>query len=107
MKPTVYIETTIPSYLTAWPSRDLLRAAEQQVTREWWDRRSEYELRVSSLVVLECKAGDPDAAALRIAALDGISALAQTTETDALANILLREVPLPAKATSDAIHIAI
>ena len=45
MKPRVYLETTIPSYLTAWPSRDLVRAAHQQITRDWWDRRrAEFEL---------------------------------------------------------------
>ena len=65
MKPTVYIETTVPSYLTAWPSRDVVRAGEQQVTRDWWSRRSAYELRVSSLVLLECGAGDAEAAASR------------------------------------------
>src|SRR5438874_376292 len=45
MKPRVYLETTIPSYLTAWPSRDLVRAAHQQITREWWDqRRTQFEV---------------------------------------------------------------
>jgi hypothetical protein len=107
MKPTVYIETTIPSYLTAWPSCDVVRAGEQQVTRDWWARRSEFELRVSSLVLLECSAGDSDAAALRLAALDGIPVLAQTAEAETLAEALLREVPLPAKAGADAIHIAV
>ena len=53
MKPTVYVETTVPSYLTAWQSRDVVRAGEQQVTRDWWERRTEFELRVSSLVLLE------------------------------------------------------
>ena len=47
MKPRVYVETTIPSYLTAWPSRDLLRAAQQQMTREWWDRRVAFDLFIS------------------------------------------------------------
>src|SRR5207244_3348162 len=65
MKPTVYVETTVPSYLTAWPNRDVVRAGEQQVTQDWWAQRSAFELRVSSLVLLECGAGDPDAAALR------------------------------------------
>ena len=107
MKPTVYVETTVPSYLTAWPSRDVVRAGEQQVTRDWWARRAEFELRVSSLVLLECGAGDSDAAALRLAALDGVAVLAQSAEAEALADTLLREVPLPAKAAADALHIAI
>jgi hypothetical protein len=107
MKPTVYVETTIPSYLTSWPSRDVVRAGEQQVTRDWWARRSGFELRVSSLVLLECGAGDPSAAALRLAALDGVPVLAQTPEAVALAETLLREAPLPARAAADALHIAV
>lgn len=107
MKPIVYLETTIPSYLTAWQSRDVVRAGEQQVTRDWWERRTQFELRVSSLVFLECGAGNSDAAALRLAVLDGVPVLAQTFEAETLADILLREVPLPLKAAADALHIAI
>src|SRR5205085_7754613 len=105
MKPTVYVETTVPSYLTAWPSRDVVRAGEQQVTRDWWTRRGNYELRVSSLVLLECGAGDAEAAALRLATLDGVPVLAQTPEAEALAETLLREVPLPVRAAADALHV--
>ncbi len=107
MKPTAYIETTIPSYLTARPSRDVVRAGEQQVTRDWWDRSAEYELRVSSLVLLECQAGDAQAAAERLAALEGVPVLAQSPEAVALAGMLLKEVPLPPKAANDALHIAV
>ena len=107
MKPIVYLETTIPSYLTAWQSRDVVRAGEQQVTRDWWERRTQFELRVSSLVILECGAGNSDAAAFRLAVLDGVLVLAQTLEAETRADILLREVPLPAKAAADALHIAI
>lgn len=46
-KPTLYLETTIVSYLTAWPSHDLIRAAHQQVTRDWWESRSEFGLYIS------------------------------------------------------------
>ena len=106
-KPRVYVETTIPSYLTAWPSRDVVRAGEQQVTRDWWDRRGEYDLRVSSLVLLECQAGDANAAADRLAALEGVPVLAQSPEAEALAGVLLAEVPLPPKAANDALHIAV
>jgi hypothetical protein len=61
-------------------------------------------LRVSSLVLLECGAGDSDAAALRLTALDGVSVLAQSPEAETLADTLLREVPLPAKAAADALQ---
>jgi hypothetical protein len=107
MKPWVYIETTVPSYLTAWPSRDVVRAGEQQVTRDWWARRDRYELRVSSLVLLECGAGDPDAAAARLAVLAGIPVLLQMPEAEVLAAELLRGVPLPPQAAADALHIAV
>jgi predicted nucleic acid-binding protein len=107
MKPRVYIETTIPSYLTAWPSRDLLRAANQQTTREWWDRRGEYDLFISRLVVVECQAGDPTAAAARLAALEGLSILEQSEAVIAVAESLVSEMALPVKARADALHIAV
>lgn len=106
MKPTVYIETTIPSYLTAWPSRDLVRAAHQQITREWWNHRQGFDLYSSRLVVQECQAGDVQAAADRLAALAGVALLEQGTEVAELASALLRDVPLPEKAAADALHIA-
>jgi predicted nucleic acid-binding protein len=106
MKASVYVETTIPSYLTAWPSRDLVRAAHQQITREWWARREGFELFTSRLVIQECQAGDEEAAADRLAALTGIPLLEQGTDVAELAEALLREVPLPGKAAADALHIA-
>jgi predicted nucleic acid-binding protein len=107
MKPRLYVETTIPSYLTAWPSRDLVRAAHQQITREWWLKRGDYEVYSSRLVVQECREGDPKAAADRLAAMAGIPLLEQTAEAVTVAETLLRDVPLPAKSASDALHIAI
>ena len=57
MKPKVYLETTIPSYLTSRPSRDLVTAAHQQITREWWDtRRHAFDLFVSQMVLDEASA---------------------------------------------------
>ncbi len=62
MKPKLYLETTIASYLTAWPSRDLVMAANQETTREWWaNRRDAFEIFVSQTVIKESSAGDPDA----------------------------------------------
>jgi hypothetical protein len=107
MKPRVYLETTIPSYLTAWPSRDLVRAAHQQITREWWTTRDVFELYSSRLVIQECQAGDSQAAADRLAALADIPLLEQTADAASLAEALIKGVPLPERAAADALHIAI
>jgi len=107
MRLRVYIETTIPSYLTAWPSRDVIRLAEQQQTVLWWGRRSEYELVVSELLLAECAGGDAAAAAERLAAVAGLPVLAQKPEAGTLAEALVREVPLPPNAVADANHIAL
>jgi hypothetical protein len=108
MKPRLYLETTIPSYLTAWPSRDLVRAAHQQTTREWWEqRRAEFDLFVSQIVVRECQGGDPIAAERRLEIIRDLPLLEQTAEALTLAQSLLRNVPLPAQAAVDALHIAV
>ena len=99
MKPRVYLETTIPSYLTAWPSRDLVRAAHQQITRDWWDRRrAEFELYISQVVLRECQAGDATAAAERLKILQDLPLLEQTEEATRLAQALVDRVPLPERA---------
>ena len=108
MKPRVYLETTIPSYLRAWPSRDLVRAAHQQITREWWhQRRTQFEVFISQVVLRECQAGDPTAAADRLEVLQELSLLEQTDEATKLAQGLVEQVPLPDRAAVDALHIAI
>ena len=107
MKPSVYVETTIPSYLTAWPSRDLIREAHQQVTREWWGRREAFELFTSQIVIEECERGDSTAAAARLAALDGIVLLELVPHAAVLARAIMRRAALPVRAGIDALHIAI
>jgi hypothetical protein len=108
MKPRVYLETTIPSYLTAWPSRDLVRAAHQQITRDWWDRRrAEFELYISQVVLRECQAGDAAAATERLKILQDLPLLEQTEEATRLAQALVDRVPLPERAAVDALHVAI
>ena len=106
MKPRVFIETTIPSYLTARASNDLVRAAHQQLTKEWWSGRERYELYTSRLVLQECEAGDAVAAADRSAAMVDIPLLLQSDAVADLAENLVRGVPLPAKAAADSLHIA-
>ncbi|HEY2414167.1 MAG TPA: type II toxin-antitoxin system VapC family toxin [Pirellulaceae bacterium] len=103
----MYLETTIPSHLTAWRSPDLVMAARQQITREWWDtRRFEFDLFISQLVIDEAGAGDASAAALRLEVLKGITLLEFGDDASALSKLLVRELSLPSRAESDAIHIA-
>lgn len=107
-KESVYLETTIVSYLTAWLSRDLIRAAHQQITQEWWsNRRKDFELFVSEFVINEASAGDAEAAEKRLAALEGIALLDVNTEVEDLAKKLVAEEALPPKAATDALHIAV
>ncbi len=108
MKPSVYLETTVPSYLTAWRSPELVMAARQQITREWWDtKRGLFDLFVSQLVIDEAAAGDPDAAARRLAVIDGLPLLEAAEGTDRLATALTAALSLPPRATADATHIAV
>lgn len=108
MKPKLYLETTIPSYLTAWPSRDLVRAAHQQTTREWWERyRGDFELYISQVVVRECQGGNPEASAKRLEVINDLPLLEETTEAVDLAEAIQKGVPLPDHAVVDALHIAI
>jgi len=104
----VYIETTIVSYLTARPSRDVVIAGHQQITHEWWDtRRGSYELCTSQLVLSEAAAGDPQAAQERLEVLQDMTLLETTAEALELAKELIQAGALPAKATDDALHIAV
>lgn len=107
MKRKVYVETSIISYLTARPSKTILGAAHQQLTRSWWEKRFEYVLYVSQSVWQECAAGDPDAARRRLAALEGLEVLATTEEMIGLAEGLIAQQLIPAKAIEDALHISI
>ena len=108
MNPKAYIETTVVSYLTAWPSRDVVIAGYQQVTREWWrDAADRFELVASELVINEASAGDADAARDRLAALESVSLLDATEEAAKLAQQLIESGAIPEKAAEDAAHIAI
>jgi hypothetical protein len=108
MAQTVYIETTIVSYLTAWPSRDLIRAAQQQITREWWTRRRPiFDLYTSELVLIEASTGDSEAAGERLKALENIKVLAISDEALDIADALLAAAALPAVAARDAQHVGI
>lgn len=107
MKPKVYLETTIPSLLTAWPSRDLIIAADQQTTRDWWEnRRRDFELFVSPEVLGEASQGDPEAARLRLETIATLPVLAATVEVEELTRAILATGLIPPRAHRDAAHVA-
>lgn len=107
MKPTLYLETTIPSYLTAWPSKVPLRAAHQAITKAWWEkRRHDFVLFSSRLVIEEASVGDAIAAAERTRLISTVVLLEITPEAEHLAKLLTGPGLLPGKASRDAVHVA-
>lgn len=107
MSETVYIETSILGYLTARPSRDIVVAANIQITREWWDtRRSDFQLYSSQAVVKETSQGDVVMASQRLEILRNFSLLDLNQSVLDLAEQFLERSNLPAKADVDAVHIA-
>ena len=105
--PTVYVETTVISYLAADPSRDLVTRAHQKSTRDWWVRRGYWDLFTSTAAVGELARGDHATAMKRLQLLGDLSLLTVTPEARALASELMRSGPLPAKARVDAEHISV
>jgi len=108
MKPVVYVESSVISYLVARPSRDVVAAGRQAVTVDWWENESaRFELRVSVLVEDEVSRGDPSAAERRLGVIAEIPILAATEHARDLAARLIDENVVPAGSEDDALHIAI
>ena len=104
---TVYIETSIVSYLRQRPSSQVVVAARQVLTHRWWNyERTNYELVTSQYVIDEASAGDPAEAAERLRSLDGIPLLPLETGIETIANEIISRAILPQTATVDALHIA-
>ncbi len=105
---SVYLETTFISYLVARPSRDLLVAAHQQATQEWWaDRHNAFECFVSQVVLDEASVGDSTEIEKRLAALSDLPVLEVTEEVESLTQAILSSGVIPPRAVRDAAHIAV
>lgn len=106
-RPMVYLETTIVSYLTARPSRDLIVAGHQQITREWWeDTLPKVDAFVSPFVLEEASRGDSDQAEKRVSMLAPFPSLNASAVVDRLAKLYFEGMGLPEKAKLDAFHLA-
>lgn len=107
-KPTVYIETTIPSYLTARPTSDVVALARQVETIDWWENyRHDFELVTSDLVIFEASQGNEEAARKRLLVLENLTKLTMPLSAETLAEYLLQKHALPKKAELDSQHVAI
>lgn len=107
-KPSLYLETSIVSYLTARPAKDLNTAAHQQITAEWWDtKRKNFDLYISKVVMNEAASGDVEVAARRVKLLKPLRMLPITREVAALARDFAKLGCVPPKAADDALHIAL
>jgi len=105
---SVYVETTLISYLASRPSRDLLVAAHQQTTHEWWgNRRQAFECYVSQVVIDEASSGDPEEAKRRMRLIEDLPALEVTEEAESLARAILASGAIPPRGVRDAAHVAV
>ena len=108
MRKSVYIESSIIGYLTARPSRDLVKAARQAITNDWWNVwRSDFDVFVSQSVLNEISQGDAVAAEKRLAAVSGIKILSTNLLAEQLALDLIKYGLVPHGSAEDALHIAV
>lgn len=104
----IYIETSIVSYLTARPSNNLIAAAWQRETVDWWEtQRGRFDLYISEVVVEEAGRGDESAALRRLRALEDLEVLQLDTKSVALSKALIEQGAVPRKALDDALHLAV
>ncbi len=105
--PSVYLETTIPSYLAAHPSRDLIIAAHQQITHDWWrSALRRFDLYISEAVMDEIRAGDAEASARRLENVEGLPILAFSHDVNVLVEAYDDRLGLVGRARADLVHIA-
>ena len=108
MAQSVYIESSVISYLVARPSCDVVVAARQAITETWWQsQRFAFDIFVSSLVIQEISRGDAEASEKRLQSVENIPLLATSPEAQRLAEDLLAKGAVPANSEEDALHIAI
>lgn len=105
---TVYLETTVISYLVALPSRDLIVAAHQQISREWWEqRRHAFRCVVSQVVLDEIAGGNESEVEKRLEMVKPLDVLGASADAEALTQAIIDAGAMPQKAVRDAAHIAL
>jgi predicted nucleic acid-binding protein len=108
MKESIYLETTVVSYYTSKPSRDIIALAHQEITRQWWPialRR--YDIFISEVVIEEASFGDPEAAKRRLGELKDFPHLELNDKVEEMAQVYMERLEIPKKSFRDAAHLAI
>lgn len=107
MKARIYLETSVISYLASRPSADAISATRQYFSFQLWQKRDAVDLLISDAVMAEARLGDETAAQDRLVYCHSITSLDIPAGIDGVARHLLRVKAIPAKAYTDAVHIAI
>ena len=107
MKPSLYVETSVPSYYVSRDSRDVVVLAHQQITRVWWETRlSDFRAYISPVVLEEAREGDREQARRRLEAIGSLQILEAGEAVERLATRYVAEFNLPGSAIRDAAHLA-
>lgn len=106
MKSSLYVETSVISYLTARLATNTEIAGRQVATQRFWEARNQFDLYISPLVEVECSQGDPWAVQQRQNLIKELALLTPQEEIISLADTLIARQAVPAKAAQDAVHIA-
>jgi predicted nucleic acid-binding protein len=107
VKETVYIETSILGYLTARETQNKIISANMEITQTWWEnRRSDFSLYISQVVIDEVTRGDQEIALKRLELINGLPLLELNQSVRNLAAEFLIRSNLPSKASEDSVHIA-
>ena len=108
IRKSLYVETTIPSYATSRPNQDIIIAGKQALTRLFWEQeRHKYDLKISTLVIEECRQGDAEASLKRLVFLNEIMILPITQEIVTLANIYQRLLGISDRSKNDCFHLSV
>lgn len=108
MKESIYIETSVVSYYTAKPSRDIIVLAHQEITGEWWPKSiKRFEVYISEVVIEEAGAGDPAFAKQRLKELKGFQYLELTNEVERITQVYMKKLNIPKRFFRDAAYLAV
>ena len=108
MRESIYLETTIVSYYTSKPSRDIIVLAHQEITRQWWLKViGRYNIFISEVVIEEASSGDPEAIKRRLEELKDFPHLELNDKVEKMAQVYMERLEIPEKSLRDAAHLAV